>query len=57
MYPKNLHKATLELKEFLNFRLEVQRKYKKLRKESRGAIIYFSKTINKFYGGTLTKTR
>ena len=50
---KNLEKAALEAKEFLDYGLESKKKYKKLRKEALNVLDYFSKTVNKFYTRTL----
>jgi len=51
---KNLEKAALEAKEFLDYGLESQKKYKNKRKEALETIDYFSKITNKFYLETLT---
>ena len=51
---KNLHKAALDAKEFLDYGLQSQRKYKKQRKDALSIIDYFSQMVNKFYTGTLT---
>ena len=50
---KNLHKAALKAKEFLDYGIESKKKYKRLRKEALDVLDYFSKTVNRFYAGKL----
>ena len=55
---KKLHKIAIKSKEFLDYGIESKftaKKYKKLRKKAMDVLIYFSKTVDKFYTKTLTE--